>query len=266
VESVPLITASILSKKLAAGLQSLVLDVKLGNGAFMAKSRGAAELATSLVEVANGAGLRTSALITGMNEPLASAAGNAVEVENAADFLTGRRRDRRLEEVTLALAAEMLVASGVSGSIREGTERAAAVLGGGGAAEVFDRMVFELGGPASFLADPRKHLPAAEVELAVTAAKDGFVTGISTRDIGLAVVALGGGRTRPGDGIDHAVGITRLLPVGAAVAGGEPLALVHARSRNAAERAAATIRAAYSIGAARPPAQKPVIRRVAPVA
>ena len=121
VESVPLITASILSKKLAAGLQSLVLDVKLGNGAFMAKSRDAAELATSLVEVANGAGLKTSALITGMNEPLASAAGNAVEVENAADFLTGRRRDRRLEEVTLALAAEMLVSAGIAGSIKEGT-------------------------------------------------------------------------------------------------------------------------------------------------
>jgi thymidine phosphorylase len=264
VESVPLITASILSKKLAAGLQSLVLDVKLGNGAFMAKSRSSAELATSLVEVANGAGLRTSALITGMNEPLASAAGNAVEVENAADFLTGRRRDRRLEEVTLALAAEMLVTSGIAGSIREGTTRASAVLDGGGAAEVFDRMVFELGGPAGFLADPKKHLPAAGVELAVAAAENGFVTGIATRDIGLAVVALGGGRTRPEDGIDHAVGITRLLPVGASVAAGEPLALVHARSRDAAEAAAATIRAAYAIGAARPSPQKPVVRRIAP--
>ena len=101
-------------------------------------------------------------------------------------------------------------------------------------------------------------------ELAVTAAENGFVTGIATRDIGLAVVALGGGRTRPGDGIDHAVGITRLLPVGASVAAGDPLALVHARSRAAAERAAATIRAAYAIGAAKPPPRKPVIRRVAP--
>ena len=191
-------------------------------------------------------------------------AGNAVEVENAADFLTGRRRDRRLEEVTLALAAEMLVASGVCGSIREGTARATAALGGGGAAEVFDRMVFELGGPAGFLADPKKHLPAAAVELAVTAVGNGFVTGIATRDIGLAVVALGGGRTRPGDDIDHAVGITRLVPVGASVAKGDPLALVHARSRDAAETAAATIRAAYAIGAAKPPPQRPVIRRVAP--
>jgi thymidine phosphorylase len=114
VESVPLITASILSKKLAAGLHSLVLDVKVGNGAFMAKSRDAAELATTLVEVANGAGTPTSALITGMHEPLASAAGNAVEVINAVDFLSGRRRDRRLAEVTMALAAEMLVAAGIA--------------------------------------------------------------------------------------------------------------------------------------------------------
>jgi thymidine phosphorylase len=264
VESVPLITASILSKKLAAGLQSLVLDVKLGNGAFMAKSRAAAELATSLVEVANGAGLKTSALITGMNEPLASAAGNAVEVENAADFLTGRRRDRRLAEVTLALAAEMLVAAGIAGSIREGTDRAVAALDGGGAAEVFDRMVFELGGPSGFLDDPKKHLPKAGIQLAVAAGDNGFVTGVETREIGLAVVGLGGGRTRPEDGIDHAVGVTRLAPVGSAVMQDDLLAMVHANASDAAERAAAAIRAAYSIGPVRPPAQKPVIRRVSP--
>src|SRR5690606_3110435 len=114
VESIPLITASILSKKLAAGLQALVLDVKTGSGAFMARSRDATALASSLVEVANGAGLKTSALITDMDQPLASAAGNAVEVRNAVDFLTGRVRDKRLEEVTLALAAEMLESAGAA--------------------------------------------------------------------------------------------------------------------------------------------------------
>jgi thymidine phosphorylase len=263
VESVPLITASILAKKLAAGLQSLVLDVKLGNGAFMARSRDAAELATSLVEVANGAGLKTSALITGMNEPLASAAGNAVEVENAADFLTNRRRDRRLEEVTLALAAEMLVAAGIAGSIKEGMSRAAAALDRGAAAEVFDRMVFALGGPRNFVENAKKYLPKAPVELAVIAGRKGFVTGVATRDIGLAVVAMGGGRTRPEDGIDHAVGITRLLGVGSEVAPGDALALVHARSEVAAETAAAAILAAYAIGDRKPPPQKAVIRRVA---
>ena len=264
VESVPLITASILSKKLAAGLQSLVLDVKLGNGAFMARSRDATELATSLVEVANGAGLRTSALITGMNEPLASAAGNAVEVQNAVDFLTGDRRDRRLLEVTLALVSEMLVSAGLAGSSREGTERATEALETGRAAESFARMVRALGGPANFVENARSHLPQAPVELAVEAEAEGRVSGIATRDIGLAVVTLGGGRTTPDDAVDHAVGLTGLAPVGTHVAKGDPLALVHARSEDDARLAAEAVRAAYTVSDARPASQKPVIRRIGP--
>ncbi len=264
VESVPLITASILSKKLAAGLQSLVLDVKLGNGAFMARSRDAAALATSLVEVANGAGLATSALITGMNEPLASAAGNAVEVANAVDFLTGRSRDRRLHEVTLALAAEMLQATGIAGTNRDGLDRAAAALDGGKAAEIFGKMVVGLGGPADFVERSARYLKTAPVERPVAAPKDGYVTGIDTRGVGVAVVALGGGRTRPEDAIDHSVGITRLVPVGAEIRVGEPLALVHARDEADAERAAAAVAGCYAISDARPAAQKAVIRRVAP--
>ena len=264
VESVPLITASILSKKLAAGLQSLVLDVKVGNGAFMARSRDASELATSLVEVANGAGLKTSALITGMNEPLASAAGNAVEVANAVDFLTGRRRDRRLEQVTLALAAEPLEQAGIASSNKEGAARAIEALDSGKAAEVFGRMVSALGGPADFIGKSEKYLAKAPVEFAVKASKSGYVTAISTRDIGVAVVALGGGRVRPQDAIDHAVGVTRLLPVGAEVRAGEPLALVHARSPAAAEEAADAVRLAYTLGEARPAAQNAILRRIAP--
>lgn len=264
VESVPLITASILSKKLAAGLRSLVLDVKLGNGAFMARSRDATALATSLVEVANGAGLATSALITGMNEPLASAAGNAVEVANAVDFLTGRARDRRLHDVTLALAAEMLQATGIAGTNREGLARAAAALDGGKAAEVFGRMVAGLGGPADFVERSAHYLGVAPVERPVAAPNNGYVTGIDTRGIGVAVVALGGGRTRPGDRIDHAVGITRLVPVGAEIRSGEPLALIHARTDAEAAQAVAAVGACYAIGDSRPPAQKAVIRRVAP--
>ncbi|MGX8012079.1 thymidine phosphorylase [Mesorhizobium sp. ORM8.1] len=264
VESVPLITASILSKKLAAGLGSLVLDVKVGNGAFMEKSRDAVALANSLVEVANGAGLKASALVTGMNEPLASAAGNAVEVKNAVDFLTGRYRDRRLEEVTLALAAEMLQSAGVVSSNQDGLRRAAETLAGGRAAAIFARMVTALGGPADFVENVDKYLPKASVELAVKAAGDGFVTGVATREIGLAVVTLGGGRRRPDDRIDHAVGLTRLLPVGAEVRAGEPLALVHGRSDAEAQEAAAAVRAAYAIGASKPPAEKTVLRRILP--
>ncbi|ODT05738.1 MAG: thymidine phosphorylase [Mesorhizobium sp. SCN 65-20] len=263
VESVPLITASILSKKLAAGLGSLVLDVKLGNGAFMEKTRDAAALATSLVEVANGAGLRTTALVTGMNEPLASAAGNAVEVANAVDFLTGRARDRRLEDVTLALAAEMLLSAERASSQREGLMRARTALEDGTAADIFGRMVSILGGPADFVSNPGKYLTKAGVELAVKAKRSGFVSAIATRDIGVAVVALGGGRTRPEDKVDHAVGITRLLPVGTEVQAGEPLALIHARTDVHAEAAAAAVLAAYELGETRQGASKAVIRRVA---
>jgi thymidine phosphorylase len=264
VESVPLITASILSKKLAAGLQSLVLDVKLGNGAFMAKSRDATELATSLVEVANGAGLKTTALITGMNEPLASAAGNAVEVANAVDFLTGRSRDKRLTEVTLALAAEMLQSAAIAGSNQEGLLRANDALGSGRAAEVFGRMVTALGGPADFVERYESYLPKAPVTRPVPALRSGYVGSVATRDVGLAVVALGGGRTRPEDKIDHAVGLSGLQPIGSEIREGEPLAIVHARSDDAAERAIAELNDAYRIVDKRPGGQKSVHRRVTP--
>ncbi|MCB1452796.1 MAG: thymidine phosphorylase, partial [Rhizobiaceae bacterium] len=186
VESIPLITASILSKKLAAGLGSLVLDVKSGNGAFMATARDAGKLARSLVETANGAGLPTTALITDMNEPLASAAGNAVEVANAVEFLTGKR-DKRLESVTLALAAEMLMSSGTATSMHEAALISRNALESGKAAEVFGRMVAALGGPSDFVENYRRHLPGAEVELAVSADRAGYVTAVETRDIGIAV-------------------------------------------------------------------------------
>ncbi len=266
VESIPLITASILSKKLAAGLQSLVLDVKVGNGAFMAKPRDATALAQSLVEVANGAGLKTSALITDMNEPLASAAGNAVEVANAVDFLTGRLRDPRLEKVTLALAAEMLLSAGIAASRAEGFSQARAALAGGGAADRFARMVHALGGPSDFLQKYSAYLPPAPVERVAAAPRDGYVARISTRDLGLAVVALGGGRTRPDDKIDPAVGLTRLLPIGAQVRAGDPLALIHARSEGDADAAAADLLKAYDLGEAKPAARDTIVRRVSAVA
>ena len=262
VESVPLITASILSKKLAAGLGSLVLDVKSGNGAFMARSRDAAALARSLVEVAEGAGLPTVALMTDMNEPLASAAGNAVEVANAVDFLTGRARDPRLFDVTMALAGEMLISSGRAGSHREAAETALDALESGRAAEIFGRMVALLGGPSDFVDKPDRHLPRAKIVRPVAAPESGHVEAIATRDVGLAVVALGGGRTRPQDGVDHAVGLTALAPVSARVEKGDPLAVVHARSEAEADAAASAVLAAYRIGEARPRPGKAVTRRI----
>lgn len=264
VESVPLITASILSKKLAAGLQSLVLDVKLGNGAFMSRSRDATALATSLVEVANGAGLKTSALITNMNEPLASAAGNAVEVANAVDFLTGRRRDGRLLTVTLALAAEMILSAGIATTNQQAMRLARDALESGRAAEAFGRMVTLLGGPSDFVEKMKTCLPAAPLTRAVVSEHDGFVREIVTRDIGLAVVDLGGGRTRPQDDVDHGVGLTEIMPVGAEVHPGDALAVIHARTEDQYHRAAQWVRNAFVIGEVRPALARSVQRRIGP--
>lgn len=248
VESVPLITASILSKKLSAGLQSLVLDVKCGNGAFMSSLENARALAESLVQVANGAGLKTTALLTDMNEPLADAAGNAVEVQVAADFLTGTRRTPRLERVTLALSAEMLSSSGLASSPAEGETMARAALNDGRAAEQFDRMVAALGGPDSFLERAEHHLPKAPIILDVPAPEDGQVSAIDSRAVGVAVIGLGGGRRRAEDMIDHRVGIDRIRPVGTAVNKGDPLARIHAASQEHAQAAMAAVLKAFTLG------------------
>jgi thymidine phosphorylase len=249
VESIPLITASILSKKLAAGLGALILDVKTGSGAFMQAYEESKGLAASLVEVANGAGLRTGALITDMNEPLASAAGNAVEVMNAVEFVTGRHRDPRLHEVTVALAADLLVLGGLAKDAGEGGAKIEAALSSGRAAAIFGRMVAALGGPSDFVERPEKHLPAAPVVRAVPPPRAGIVEAVDTRAVGIAVVELGGGRARAEDPVDPAVGFTRLAGIGAKVGGADaPLALVHARTETAADRAAATLAAAYAIG------------------
>jgi thymidine phosphorylase len=257
VESVPLITASILSKKLAGGLEGLVLDVKTGTGAFMATYDAARELAESLVAVANGAGLKTSALITDMNEPLASAAGNAVEVMNAVAYLTGAQRDPRLDEVVRALAVEMLLLGGLSARSDEANGKVSVAIESGRAAEAFQKMVTALGGPSDFIEHPTKHLPRAKVVKAVHPDEAGTVAAIDARALGLAVVALGGGRTRAEDAIDHSVGLTELAGIGEEVGPNRPLCLVHARDDAGASAAAERIRGAYKIG--EPPAGRRVI-------
>ena len=253
VESIPLITASILSKKLAAGLQGLVMDVKTGNGAFMPTLEGAQELATSLADVANGAGLRTVALITDMDQPLASAAGNAVEVLNAVEYLTGAHRDERLHEVVIALGAEMLVIGGLAKDSSEARKRITRSIEDGSALERFQRMITALGGPHDFVERPAKYLPVAPVQMALKADKDGFVNSIATRDIGMAVVAMGGGRTRADDPIDHAVGFSRLAGVGAHLKTGDLIGLAHTRTSSAAELALDMLAQAYTITPQAPP-------------
>ena len=251
VESLDLITASILSKKLAAGLQGLVMDVKFGSGAFLPPVEEARGLAQSLVGVANGAGLPTTALLTAMDQPLASAAGNAVEVAYALDHLVGRRREPRFHDVTVALAAEMLVLGGLAADAPEARARIEAAIASGRAAETFARMVAALGGPADLLERPERHLAAAPIRHEVRPEREGVVAAIATRELGLAVVALGGGRTRPQDGVDHAVGLTDLAAIGDAV-GARPLGIVHARTEAAAQAAAEALRRACALGEPRP--------------
>jgi thymidine phosphorylase len=260
VESIPLIVASILSKKLAAGLDALVMDVKVGSGAFLPDREQAEELARAIVEVANGNGLPTSALLTDMDRVLGRSAGNAVEVRETIDHLTGAARDERLREVTLALSAELLVLGGVQPDDAAARSAAESALDGGAAAERFGAMVRELGGPADILEAPERHLPSAPVTLAAEPSEPGTVTAVDVRAVGLAVVALGGGRTREDDPVDHSVGLTDVAAPGEQLdPGGRPLALVHARDEDSAGRAAEALRAAYSLGDEAPEAPPPVL-------
>ncbi len=247
VESIDLITASILSKKLAAGLDALVLDVKVGTGAFMATAEDADALARSLVEVANGAGCKTSAIVTDMNEPLASAAGNALEVINAVRFLKMEEIDSRLWDVTVALGGQALVLAGIAGDAADGEARMRDAFDSGQAAERFARMVTELGGPADFMDRYEDHLPRANVVREVITERPGFVAKINTRGVGLTVVELGGGRVRAADPIDYSVGLDMLAGRGLRVDAEQPIARIHASDEAAADRAEARLRAAYRI-------------------
>ncbi len=265
VESIPLITSSILSKKLAAGLAGLVMDVKSGSGAFMRTEEDARALADSVVTVANGAGCRTTALVTDMNEVLGTTAGNAVEVREAIAYLAGEGgpgagggREPRQHEVTMALSAELLVTGGLFASTGEARTACERALASGAAAERFARMVTALGGPADLLERPDAYLPLPAVTVPVLPARAGFVAAEDARAIGLAIVGMGGGRVRADQRIDHAVGFTGVAPIGAAVGPERPLCLVHARTAAQAEAAAAEFRAAVTI-ADRPPAATPVI-------
>jgi len=253
VESLPLIVASILSKKLAAGLDALVMDVKFGSGAFMAAREDADELAQALVDVAGGAGLPTVALLTDMDEVLGTTAGNAVEVREAIDYLTGTR-EPRLHEVTIALAASLIEQAGLADDGRAAAERA---LESGAAAERFAAMVAALGGPADILEAPDRHLAAAPMVRAIDAPA-GVVARMDCRAVGLVVTGLGGNRRREDDVIDPSVGLTDIAPVGAQVGPDRPLAMVHARDRAAADEAEAALRVAVEVGDGVPP-ERPVI-------
>ncbi|KVL45265.1 thymidine phosphorylase [Burkholderia territorii] len=248
VESVAMITASILSKKLAAGLDGLVMDVKVGSGAFMPTAAKSAELARSIVDVGNGAGMKTTAILTDMNQSLAPCAGNALEVACAIDYLTGKSRPARLHDVTMALSAQLLVTGGLARDVADARTMLLQSLESGGAAERFARMVAALGGPADLIEAPARHLARADVIVPVPSPASGVVKRVDCRALGLAVVALGGGRTRAEDAIDHRVGLTALAEIGQRVEAGQPLGYVHARDDAAAARAVEEVRQSYVLG------------------
>lgn len=251
VDSLDLITASILSKKLAASPDALVLDVKIGSGAFMKTAGQARALATSLVETANAAGCRTAALITDMNQPLAPALGNALEVAEVMRVLTGGAEADAsggpLAEITIELGAELLVQAGLAPDAVQGGGMIAAALRDGRAAERFERMIALMGGPADFAARWQDRLPGAEVVRDVAAPEAGFVTAMNGEALGLAVVSLGGGRMVEGDRIHPGVGISDLVRLGGQVAKGATLARIHAASEEAAEVAETAVLAAIGL-------------------
>ncbi|MFA0514639.1 thymidine phosphorylase [Vibrio breoganii] len=248
VDNISLITASILSKKLAAGLDSLVMDVKVGSGAFMPTYEASEELARSIVAVANGAGTKTTAILTDMNQVLASSAGNAVEVREAVRFLTGEYRNPRLLEVTMASCCEMLVLGKLAESTEQAEEMLMTVLDNGKAAECFNKMVAGLGGPSDFVSNYNKYLPVAEIIKPVFADASGVITSMDTRAIGMAVVGMGGGRRVATDSIDYAVGFDQFARLGDAVDANQPLAMIHARNEQQWQEAANSLKAAIQIG------------------
>lgn len=259
VESIDLITASILSKKLAAGLQGLVMDVKFGTGAFMRDYADAEALAQSIASVANGAGLPTVALLTDMNQVLGRTAGNAVEVKEAVDYLKNIDINPRLHEVTVALTAELLVLGKLAPDTAAARVRIETVLRNGRAAEKFAQMVTALGGPANFMDAPEKYMRAASIVRPFYPAQGGRVTAIDARAVGIGIVELGGGRARPTDNIDHAVGLTQIAEIGEDVGtGAAPLAIIHAQDEDSWQRMAASLAAAMTVGDA-VPAQEQLI-------
>lgn len=268
VDIAPMIVASILSKKLAAGLGGLVMDVKVGSGAFLPSIEAARSLANDLVSVAEGAGLPCRAVLTDMNQCLGHTAGNALEVQEALDFLSGRdalggkSREPRLAAVTMALGARLAVLGGLAGSTDQAEAMLTKALEEGRAAERFQKMVTALGGPSDLIDRPEKHLPTASVQRPAVFG-EGYVTAIDTQSLGLAIIELGGGRACPDDRIDPSVGLSAVLGIGEEVRKDRPFAVVHAASEADAECAVERLKASVTLAEDGPPARpSPVLEEI----
>jgi len=245
VESIPLITASILSKKLAAGLDYLVMDVKTGNGAFMPTHEDSRSLAQSIADVATAAGVKTTALLTDMNQPLGTSAGNALEVHDAIQFLTGETPSPRFKEVIFALCSELLQNSQLTNDEKNAPIMLEDALSSGAAADIFERMVHSLGGPSDLLSNHQKYLRSARVIKPVFSENDGYISAIDTRELGMSVVELGGGRKQANDTIDDSVGLTELIQLGQST--DAPLAVIHANTESDWQQAASKIRTSVTV-------------------
>lgn len=255
VESSDLITASILSKKLAAGLNGLVLDVKCGNGAFMDDVPKAKALANSLQSVANAAGLKLVPVITDMNQVLGSTAGNSVEVMEAVDYLTGAHREKRLHDITMHLAAEMIVLGGITSDFAGAHAMAEHALNSGKATEIFAQMVTHHGGPKDFIENAAAYLGQAPIVRDIVADRDGYISAMQTRDIGVLLVQLKAGRSKVEDSIDPHIGLTDIMPIGKKCEAGKTvLARVHLRNDSDFTMAAGSYLKCLTIGDAPPQA------------
>ena len=264
VESIDLITSSILSKKLAASLDSLVLDIKFGNGAFMSNIKEAKTLVASLVEVGNGLGCKTSALLTDMNQPLCSSAGNALEVLRTVEVLIGSNTEPRLSEVVCALGGEILSSTGLSTSTVDGVRRIKNSLETGHAAEMFEKMIFALGGPQNFLAKRVTLLPQATIVQDIFGVNSGYIDYIDTRLIGMSLLELGGGRKRADDQLDLSVGFENILEIGSFVDKNTPLMRVHARSEESLEKIRPGLIEAFKV-IEKPKDSQPLIMKLDPL-
>jgi thymidine phosphorylase len=262
VESLDLITASILSKKLAAGLEALVLDVKVGSGAFMKTMDDAVALAEALTSTASRAGCPTSALITDMNQPCVPAAGNVLEVLEVMEVLTGGETAHLISDLTADLGGELLRLAGMADTRAEGAAMVLGALTSGAAAERFGRMVRAMGGPADFVDRWRDRLASAPVVGAVPAPAAGFLTAIDTEALGQVVVRLGGGRLKAGDRIDPSVGLSGIALLGDPVDAGAPLAVVHAADEADLAMATAALAQAFTVGSEVPDLPPTVYRSV----
>ena len=247
VESVPLITASILSKKIAAGLDGLVMDVKVGSGAFMPTIERATKLANSIIGTAATAGLKTHAVLTDMNEVLGDTAGNAVEIVESIRYLRNEHRESRLDEITLGLCAEMLMITGMETDRNDALAKVDEAVTSGRAAEKFDQMVAAMGGPSDFVDSYEKHMPKAPIVRPVFSEQSGVLSEVNAHGIGNAIIELGGGRHVLGEPLDLAVGFTDVAHIGDVIDSQTPLATIHAATDEQAEEAAMLVRAACQI-------------------